>query len=422
MFKSQLQFRRYNRIFGFTGVVLFLAVLMGLVPPAGAADPIKIGLIGPITGSRAQIGGDIEAGVKVYLDQIGYTMEGRKIELIIEDEGKPTTAIAKTRKLINHDKVDIMLGLFSSSSAYAVAPLTTEANIPLVITGSAGDNLTQRKRSPNIIRVNVTGSQAGHTAAEYAYKELGWRNIAVIGWEHAFGQETVGSFQKAFEDAGGKVVQRTYVPRKTLDFSPYVANLKRDVDGLYAVITGAPNMRFLRALKARGLMNNWKVLTVLSATDESFLQEMGAIGDGVLSVNSYSVVLDLPENAAFIKQAKKSTDREISGVMMDAYVGAKWIHLAVKKVKGNVEDKTAFNKALHSVEMPDSPHGKIELDAYGQAIQNIYVRKVEKVNGRWQNTVVFTYPDVSQFGNYDPAAYLKSPTYGPDNPPCTFCK
>ncbi len=137
------------------------------------------------------------------------------------------------------------------------------------------------------------------------------------------GQETLGSFHKAFEDLGGKVVQRTYIPRKTLDFSPYVANLDRKVDGLFAVVTGAPNIRFLRALRSRGLMNSWKVLTVLSATDESFLQEMGAIGDGVLSVNSYSTVLDTPENAKFIELVKKSTDREASGVMMDAYVGAK---------------------------------------------------------------------------------------------------
>ncbi len=96
--------------------------------------------------------------------------------------------------------------------------------------------------------------------------------------------------------------------------------------------------------------------------------------------------------------------------------------MAVEAVKGNVKDRVAFNKALHSVSMKDSPHGMLTLDEYGQATQNIYVRRVEKVNGRWQNTVIFTYPNVSQFGPYDPATYLKSPTYGPDNPPCSNCK
>ena len=169
-------------------------------------------------------------------------------------------------------------------------------------------------------------------------------------------------------------------------------------------------------------MNNWKVLTVLSATDESFLQEMGAAGDGVLSVNSYSTALDTPENAKFIQQVKKTTDREASGVMMDAYVGARWIAMAAEAVDGNVKDRVAFNKALRAVSIKDAPHGVVELDEFGQATQNIYVRRVEKVNGRWQNTVIYTYENVSQFGKYDPETYLKSPTYGPDSPACTNCK
>ena len=408
-------------------ILLALAILMVIGGGASAlwaddSDTIKIGILGPMSGSRAQVGGDIVAGFQVYLDEVGNKMAGKKVELIIEDSGTPTTSIAKARKLINHDNVDIMAGLFSSSNAYAVAPLAVEANLPVVITGSAGDDLTQRKRSSSLIRVNVCGSQAGHTAAEYAYNQLGWRTVSIIGWEHAFGQETLGAFHKVFEDAGGKVVQRAYIPRGTLDFSPYVANLSRKVDGLFAVVTGAPNIRFLRALGARGLMKNWKVLTVLSATDESFLQEMGEAGDGVLSVNSYSTVLDTPENAKFIQQVKKTTDREASGVMMDAYVGAKWIAMAVEAVGGNVKDRVAFNKALRSISMKDAPHGVLELDAYGQATQNLYVRRVDKVDGRWQNTVIFTYEQVSQFGKYDPETYLKTPTYGPDSPPCTNCE
>lgn len=408
---------------GLSAILCFLA-LHGAAPFAQAADeaPIKIGIIAPIAGERAQIGGDIEAGFKIFMEEVKYTVAGRKIQLIVEDEGTPTTATTKARKLITHDKVDVMAGLFNSSSAYAVAPLAKEANVPLIITASAGDDSTQRKATANQIRVNACGSQAGHTAAQYAYEQLKWRRVATIGWEHAFGQETMGAFQKVFEDAGGKVVQRIYTPRNTMDFSPYVANLKRDVDGIFAVVTGPPDIRFLSALRARGLMNTLKVLTVLSATDESFLQEMGAVGDGVLSVNSYSVALNTPENAAFLAMAKKHTDREISGVMMDSYVGAKWIAKGIEAVKGDVKDKNKFIQALRAVEITDAPHGKLKMDAYGQATQNMYIRKVENVKGRWQNTVIFTYPSVSQFGKYDPAAYLKTPTYGPDNPKCTYCE
>ena len=189
-------------------IVLAMAILMvmgGFTSALGAddTDTIKSASWDPRP-IRAQIGGDIVAGFKVYLDEVGNKIAGKKVELIIEDSGSPTTSIAKARKLITHDNVDIMAGLFSSSNAYAVAPLAAEANLPLVITGSAGDDLTQRKRSPSLIRVNVCGSQAGHTAADYAYNQLGWRTVSIIGWEHAFGQETLGAFHKAFEDAAAK--------------------------------------------------------------------------------------------------------------------------------------------------------------------------------------------------------------------------
>jgi branched-chain amino acid transport system substrate-binding protein len=414
--------RNFTGWVGLTALMSFLTVCAA-VPFATAADePIKIGIIAPISGDRAQIGGDIEAGFKIYMDEVKGTIAGRKIQLIVEDEGTPTTATTKTRKLITHDKVDVLAGLFNSSSAYAVAPLAKEANVPLIITASAGDDSTQRKATPNQLRVNACGSQAGHTSGQYAYEQLKWRRVAIIGWEHAFGQETLSAFQKVFEDAGGKVVQRIYTPRNTMDFSPYVANLKRDVDGIFAVVTGPPNIRFLSALRARGLMNTLKVLTVLSATDESFLQELGPVGDGVLSVNSYSVALNTPENAAFIATAKKHTNREISGVMMDAFVGAKLIAKGIEAVKGDVKDKNKFIQALRAVEITDAPQGKIKMDAYGQATQSMFVRKVENVKGRWQNTVIFTYPMVSQFGKYDPAAYLKAPIYSPDYPKCTYCE
>lgn len=96
--------------------------------------------------------------------------------------------------------------------------------------------------------------------------------------------------------------------------------------------------------------------------------------------------------------------------------------MAAEAVGGNVKDRDAFNKALHAISMKDAPHGVVELDAYGQATQNIYVRRVEKVNGRWQNTVIFTYENMSQFGKYDPETYLKTDTYGPENPACTNCE
>ena len=154
-----------------------------------------------------------------------------------------------------------MAGVFLTPSAYAVAPICEEAGVPLIITLSGGDDLTQRKRTKNLIRVSYTGCQFGHVAGDYAYHKLGWRRVAILGWEHAFGQEVIGSFMRVFEEAGGKVVQRIYTPLTTLDFSPYVSNLKRNVNGLFDAIAPTPSIRFLRSPRASGYPDNLKVLS-----------------------------------------------------------------------------------------------------------------------------------------------------------------
>ena len=415
--------------FGFMmGTMVLLLIFVGVGgfgSPAYAAKkgPIKIGFISPLTGSRAQLGADMVFGFKLFLNEVNYTIAGRKIEFISEDAaGKAAIGITKARKLITHDKVNIMGGLFFSSCAYAVAPLAVEANIPLVVTGTAGDDITQRKGAPNIVRVCYSGSQIGHVAGDYAYNQLGWRRVAILGWEHAFGQETIGAFQRVFEDAGGKAIQRIYVPRGTLDFTPYVGSFKRDADGLFAVITGPAMIRFRRALRARGLTEKWKTLTVLAGTDESFLQEMGTLGRGMLGVDAYSPVLDTPENKKFVAKVKKATKREVTALMMNSYVGADWTARAIRAVNGDVENKEKFIKALRAVEIPDSPKGHLKLDKYGNVVENIYVRRVEEVKGRYQNSVIYTYRNVSQFWKYDPDAYVKAPLYSSKNPPCKYCK
>ena len=390
---------------------------------AAEKGPIKIGYICPSTGNFAQMGIDMLDGFKMFLDEINYTVAGRKIELIVEDEGdNPATAVTKARKLVNADKVHLMAGVFMTPSAYAVAPIFEEAGIPFIVTSSGGDDLTQRKRSKNLIRLTYTGCNLGHAAGDYAYHKLGWRRVAAIGFDYAFSHEVVGGFQHVFEDAGGKVIQRVWPPLNTMDFSPYVAGLKRDADGLFDAIVGSASVRFLRAMRVSGLMNKWKVLAAGSATDEWLLPALGDLGLGVYSTFNWSAVLQTPENMKFVDKVHKLLKREATVGMASNYTGADWITRAMKVVNGDVEDKEKLMQALRAVEIPNSPRGPLKLDKYGHNIQNIYVRRVDKANNQYQNTVVETYPSVSQFWKYDPETYLKSPVYNRDNPPCKYCE
>ena len=405
--------------------LLSCLLLFGLRQTTVAAErgAIKIGFIAPLTGNFARAGMDMVTGAKMFLEEINYSVAGRKIELIFEDDAaNPKTAVTKLRKFLDLDKVDMIAGEFLAPCAYAIAPICEEAGIPFINTNAASDDLTQRKRTKTMIRLCYTSCQIGHVAGDYAYKKLGWRSVPTLGWEHAFGQEVIGSFERVFEDAGGRVIQRLYVPLTTLDFSPYVSSLKRYGDGVFTVITGSASLRLMKTLKASGIMDKWKVLTCLTAVDETFLQELGDTALGVLSIDGYSAVLDNPANVKFRKRVKDVTRGEANSTILYAYDGLNWISRALKEVNGDTGDKNKLMKALRSVEIPDSPRGPMKLDDYGQIVQNIYVRRVDKVANYYQNTVLATYPMVSQFWTYPPEAFLKEPVYSRDWPACKFCE
>ena len=414
------------RILGFALFAVFLCLAiggLGTMAQGAEKGPIKIGFISPHTGNFAQMGLDMVDGFKMYLDEINYTVAGRKIELIVEDEGEiPATAVTKMRKLATHDKVHLVAGVFLTAAAYAVAPVAMEAQTPLIITLSAGDDLTQRKRSKYVTRVSFTCSQFGHVAADYAYKKFGWRKAVTLGMDYGWGHENIGAFQRTFEEMGGKVIQKVWTPMVTADYGPYAASLKRDADGIFEVVTGAASIRFIKTLRSSGLLNKWKVMAPGTATDESLLPALADDGVGVYTVFNYSAALKNPENAKFNERVLKVIKRDPTLGMAHSYTGADWIIRAIKAVNGDVENKDKFIEAVRAVEIPNSLRGPLKLDKYGHVIQNVYIRQVEKVGKAYQNSIVETYPMVSQFWTYDPETFLKSPVYGRDYPPCKFCQ
>jgi branched-chain amino acid transport system substrate-binding protein len=400
-------------------------VTSGVTQTANAAEkgPIKIGFIAPLTGPFAQLGMDMVDGFKMFMDEINNTVAGRKIEVIVEDEAaSPDIAISKVRKLISHDKVSMIAGVFQGSISYAIAPITVKEKIPFVNTASASDDLTQRKRSEYLIRLCWTGGQLGHVAGDYGYHKLGWRKAAILGYDYSWGYENAGGFQRVFEELGGKVIQKIWVPVGTMDFGPYIANLKPDADGLFEVVTGAPSIRLVKALRGSGLMDKWKVMLPGTGVDETLLPALGDDGIGLYSPWTYSVALDNPENRKFVEKRKKSYKKEATSVMAMCYTGADWIVRGIKAVNGDVENREKLMDALRAVDIPDSIQGPLKVDKYGQAVTNIYIRRVDKVGNSYQNTIVETYPMVSQFWKYDPETYLKSPLYTRDYPPCKFCE
>jgi branched-chain amino acid transport system substrate-binding protein len=388
---------------------------------AAEKGPIKIGFIAPSTGNWAQMGMDMVDAFKMYFTEINNTVAGRKIELIVEDESaNPATAVTKVRKLITHDKVHLVSGVFIASSGYAVAPICTEEKVPLAITVATADDLTQRKASKYVIRLNYgTSSEFGHAAGDYAYRKLGWRKATIVGMDYAWGHEVGGGFQRTFEDAGGKIIQKVWTPVNTTDYGPYVTSLKSEADGSLDVVTGAATIRLIKAFRQAN--RDWKIIGPGPITDETFLPALGDDGLGVYSVMPYSGVLELPENIKFKEKVQKFLKKDANAVLATNYTAADWIIRAIKAIDGDVENKDKFLQALRMVEISSSPRGPLKLDKYGQLIQNQYVRRVDKVNNQYQNTVIDTIPNPTQFWNYNPEAFLKLPPYSREYPPCKYC-
>lgn len=398
-----------------SGVRWFVWLLLattGFAAGQAPESPITVGFLAPLSGAYAQNGRDILNGFLLYLDEIGHRAAGRPIELIIEDsEAVPAVALTKARKLVERDRVDLLAGVLLSSTGYALAPYVDSVRVPMLLPVVSADDLTQRRRSRWIVRTGWAGSQPNHAFGEYAVRVLNLKTVVTLGLDYSFGWESVGGFQRTFEEAGGIVRQKIWVPVSVHDFAPYLAQIPRDADAVYALLLGRAALQFMRQYEEFGLKSRVPLIGGGTTTDEHVLPFMGDEALGVITVLHYSAALDTPANRRFAAAYRARYNRVPSYYSESMYTGGKWLVAAAESVGGNVEDREAFLSALRAVRLSDLPRGPVTVDESGNPVQNVYVRRVERVNGALQNTVIETLPNVSQFWRYAPADYLRQPLY-----------
>ncbi|HZM97387.1 MAG TPA: ABC transporter substrate-binding protein [Vicinamibacterales bacterium] len=401
-----------NTIRAFIAALVLACAATVIVAQTDARPPIKIGFMVPLSGGNAQNGRDILNGFLMYLDEIGYRAGGRTIDLIVEDdEAIPAVGLTKARKLIERDEVHVMAGALLSSTGYALAPYITSMKIPMVYPVVSADDLTQRRRSDWIVRTGWSGSQPNHAFGEYAYRTLGIRSVVTIALDYAFGWESVGGFERTFVAEGGRIRQKLWVPLSVHDFAPYLAQIPRDVDAVYALLLGRTALQFMRQYQEFGLKGRVKLIGGGTTTDEHVLPFMGDEALGTVTALHYSAALDTPANKAFAETYRTRYKKVPSYYSESMYTGGKWLVAAINAIGGRVEDRQALVEALRQVKPEGLPRGPVELDDYGNPIENVYIRRVERVNGQLQNTVIDTFPSVSQFWKYPPAEYLREPLY-----------
>jgi branched-chain amino acid transport system substrate-binding protein len=422
------QWTKGERAMGRKAVVSVLVALVAIaVLATGTAwaqskEPIKIGFLAPMTGGAAQIGKDMVNGLTMWLEENGNQIAGRKVEVIVEDtQGQPNIALTKLAKLVENDRVQVLAGGLFAHVGYALAPKVDQLQVPMLYPVMAADDLTQRKPSKWVVRNGWTSSQPSHPFGEYVAKTLGYKRVVAIGIDYAFGWEVIGGFQKTFEENGGQVIQKLWAPLNTADFAPYLSQIRRDADAVFALMVSISALRFPKQYQDAGLKARLPLIGGGTTFDEFVLPSLGDEAIGGVSPLIYSAALDTPVNRRFVKDYRAKYGKVPSYYSETCYTTGRWINEAAKMVGGNVEDREKFLAALRKVEIPDAPRGPIKLDSHGNPIQNIYVRKVEKKDGELWNTVIQTFPAVSQFGKYKPEEFLKQPVYDRNFPACKHC-
>jgi branched-chain amino acid transport system substrate-binding protein len=375
----------------------------------------KIGLLTVKTGPLAQGGIQMEQGINTFLKEKNSTLAGRKIEFLSADTGgNPAGAKTKAQELIERDKVNVILGPLAAFELLAITDYVRDNQTPLISLAAAED-VTQRKANPFVIRPSATSAQACHVMGDYAAKELKFKRAATISEDFAFGYEQMSGFQRVFEDNGGKVVKKLWPPLVTPDYTPYIAQIS-NVDCVFNGFAGSNPVKFMRSYADLGLQRI-QLLAGWTAMDDALLRSLGDEAVGVISAAWYSADLDTPTNKRFVEAMQKDYNVLPGGYSAGMYIAGQCVEAAIQKLDTKSDDRKALAEALHQISLTDTPRGPVKFDQYGNVVGDIFIRKCERKGRQLTNTVIKTYPNVSQFWTYDEKQFLAQPVYARDVPP-----
>jgi branched-chain amino acid transport system substrate-binding protein len=370
-----------TRLLGLAAATLFSA-------GAWAAEPVKIGLVLPMSGPFAAYGKQIEHGVKLYLTTQGDTFGGRKVELIIKDDSPGTAGDVSKRlaqELVIKDKVDILAGFGLTPSAFAVAPVATEAKKPMVVMNAATSAITTK--SNYLVRTSMTLPQNTAPIANWAAKN-GIKNVFTLVADFGPGQDAETQFKKTFTAAGGKIVGDVRAPVSNPDYGPFLQKIK-DVkpDAVFLFLPpGAGTIAFMKGFAERGLAESGiKLIATGDLPDEEIIDAIGEPALGLITSFHYAEAHKSAENAAYTAAYAKAYPKDRPNFMsVGGYDGMHLIAEVLKKTGGST-DADKFIEAAKGMKWI-SPRGPVAIDAATRDIvQTIYIRKVERVGGKLQN-------------------------------------
>jgi branched-chain amino acid transport system substrate-binding protein len=381
-----------RRQFLATAAMLAIGGLAGT--GAFAADIVKIGFILPMTGPQQSTGRQISGAIKLFMQQNGDTVAGKKIEVIIKDDAAvPDTSKRLAQELVVNDKVNFIAGFGVTPGALAVAPIATQAKIPEVVTAAGTSIITER--SPYIARTSFTLAQSCVPMAEWAAKN-GIKKVVTMVSDYAPGVDSEASFKEAFTKNGGQIVEAIRFPLANPDFAPFLQRAGDDKpDAVFVFVPAGQGAAFVKQFLERGLdKQGIKIIGPGDVTDDDVLNGMGDQVIGTVTAHFYSADHDSAANKAYVEAFKKTNNGMRPNFMaIGGYDGMHLIYEALKKTNGDTNGDALV--AAMKGQSWESPRGPISIDPETRdIIQNIYIRKVEKKNGELYNVEFATFPSV----------------------------
>jgi len=415
--ETAMSVHRRHVLKGLAGAGVAAATLRA--PYVHAQAPFKLGLLTVKTGPLAQGGIQMEQGIATLLKEKGNTLSGRTIELISADTGgNPAGAKTKAQELIERDKVNVILGPLAAFELLAITDYVRDTQTPLISLAAAED-VTQRKANPFVIRPSATSAQCCHVMGDYAAQQLKYKRAATISEDFAFGHEQMSGFLRVFEDTGGRVVKKLWPPLVTPDYTPYIAQIG-NVDCVFNGFAGSNPVKFMRAYADLGLKAKIPLLAGWTAMDDALLRSLGDEAEGVISAAFYSADFGSESNKRFVAAMQRDYNVLPGGYSAGMYIAGQCVEAAIQKAGGQADDRKAFAQILHEVSLVDTPRGAVKFDQYGNVVGDVFIRRCERKGGQLVNTVIKTYPNVSQFWNYDEKRFLADPVYSRDYPPAKY--
>jgi branched-chain amino acid transport system substrate-binding protein len=416
--------KRKNWIVAIFAVFFLTGPLTG---QATAVSEIRIGTIGPITGWATIFGQGVLNGINLALGEYNNEFKGVPIKIFSEDT-KADVEVMRTKldSLKNRDKVHLIIGPSLGHEGMAAVDWgARNPEVPMLIGYSAPEDITMRKATESVIRPGWTGAQVIFNFGQYCAKDLKYKKIIIVGQDYSYPWDQAAGFIRGFLENGGEKVERIWHPVEAVDFSSIMAKLmqmSKDYDAVLNNSGGAQVVAFFKQWKQFGLDKAYpQILGQANVPIVSMLTELGDSALGVYSSLHYYDGNPSAANQKFRESFKKKYGHYPDVIAVQGYDAVHVAFKAMKAIDGKVDDPKKFIAALRQVKMSadESPRGPFYFDKYANPVQNIYIKKVVKKDGRLMNDAVKTYKNVSRFGPYADMAdkYMAAPATTRDYPP-----